>query len=77
MLGLERDNWLINMLVTLSIAASFILVILLKYGVLKPITIYIDQIIVILVVLISIAVPIKSIREVFRKLMLVGPDPSL
>ena len=70
MLIVEKDNWFINMLVTLSIAASFVIVILLKDGALKPITIYVDQIIVIVVVLISIPVPIKAIRDGFRELML-------
>ncbi|MCG8307811.1 MAG: cation transporter [Cytophagales bacterium] len=77
MLILEKENWLINMLVTLSIAASFVLVILLKDGVLKPVTVYIDQIIVIAVVLISIPVPIKAIRSGFKELMLFGVDRPL
>lgn len=77
MLTVEKENLLINMLVTLSIAASFILVMLMKDGVLKPYTIYIDQIIVIIVVLISLPVPFKAIRAGFKELMLFGVDQSL
>ena len=77
MLVVEKENWFINMLVTLSIAVSFILVILFKDGALKPFTIYIDQIIVIVVVLISISVPIKAIKSGFKELLLFGTDESL
>lgn len=76
MLTVEKDNWFINMLVTLSIAAFFVLVMLLKDGVLSPVTRYIDQIIVIVVVLASISVPLKAIRSGFKELLLFGTDES-
>ena len=72
MLNTERDNWFVNMLITLSIATSFVLVMLLKDGFMKPFVVYIDQIIVIVVVLLTIYVPIKSIKEGLRELLLFG-----
>ena len=77
MLEVEKENWFINMLVTLSIALAFILVMILKDGALKSITKYIDQIIVIIVVLVSLPVPMKAIRSGFKELMLFGADQSL
>lgn len=74
MLETEKDNWFINMLVTLSIAFSFIIVILFKDGPLKPFTVYIDQIIVIIVVLLTISVPVRSIKEGLKELLLFGAD---
>jgi len=74
LLAIESENWLVNALISSGIGISFLLVLLFKDGILKPLIPFIDQIVVILVGVLTIGVPVKAIRNGMRELLLVGPD---
>lgn len=73
-LSIESENWLVNALISSGIGISFLLVLVFKDGILKPLIPFIDQIVVILVGVFTIGVPVKAIRNGMRELLLVGPD---
>jgi len=72
MLEVEKQNWLVNAMISSGIGLSFLLVLILGKGPLKPIIPYIDQIVVLVVGLISLPVPIGAIRSGLRELLLFG-----
>ena len=77
LLRVEKQNWLVNTLISAGIGISFLVVFILKDGALKVIVPYVDQIVVILVGLVSLSVPVAAIREGMRELLLFGPDESV
>lgn len=77
LIAIERENWMINTLISSAIAVSFLLVFFLKDGALSPVVPYVDQIVVILVGLVSLPIPIKAVRQGLRELLLLGPDSTL
>jgi predicted Co/Zn/Cd cation transporter (cation efflux family) len=74
LLEVEKQNWLVNTLISTGIGVSFFLVFLFQDGALKSIVPYVDQVVVILVGLISLPVPINAIRAGLKELLLMGAD---
>ena len=73
-LGLEVKNWYIDTFITLGIAVSLAAVLIvykLGYTNILP---YIDPILVILIVLVSLPVPIKAFVIELKRLLLISPD---
>ena len=66
-----------NALISTGIGVSFLLVLIFGKGVLKPIVPYVDQIVVLVVGLISLPVPIGAIRTGLRELLLFGAGESV
>jgi predicted Co/Zn/Cd cation transporter (cation efflux family) len=77
MLALERQNWMINTLISCGIGCAFVMVYLFRNGFLEPFVPYVDQVIVIAVGLFTIYVPFAAIRTGGRELLLAGPDKEL
>ncbi len=77
LLAVEKQNWLVNALISTGIGVSFLIVLIFKDGALKPLVPYVDQAVVILVGLISLPVPLKAIRNGLRELLLISPDESI
>lgn len=77
MLNIEKENWMINALITSSIGVSFLVVFFLKDSFLAPIVPYIDQIIVIIVGVLTFSVPLKSLIGSLKELLLLGTDENL
>ena len=76
-LDLEIRNWRIDAMQTAGIAVSLVLaMILLKLGY-TSILPYIDPLIVIALVVISLPVPLKVVVEEFRRMLLVSPENSI
>lgn len=74
LLQIETENWMINTVITASIALSFIIVFIFKDGFLSPYVKYVDQVIVIAVGVLTIGVPLKAMSAGTRELLLTGPD---
>jgi predicted Co/Zn/Cd cation transporter (cation efflux family) len=68
---------LITALISTGIAISFGLVLIFRDGALKPIVPYVDQVVVLVVGLISLPVPIGAIRNGLRELLLFGAGESI
>ena len=77
LLEVEKQNWLVNAMISTGIGISFGLVLLFRDGVLKPIVPYVDQIVVLVVGLISLPVPLGAIRSGLRELLLYGAGESI
>jgi len=77
LLEVEKQNWLVNGLISTGIGVSFLLVLFFKDGAMKPIVPYVDQIVVLVVGLISLPVPIGAIRTGLRELLLFGAGESV
>ncbi|MCU4174607.1 cation transporter [Carboxylicivirga sp. N1Y90] len=73
---IETENWMINTLITASIAASFVAAFLLKDGFLSPYIKYMDQVVVIAVGLLTISVPIRAMNTGTKELLLSGQDEA-
>jgi predicted Co/Zn/Cd cation transporter (cation efflux family) len=73
-LELEVKNWYIDTLITVGIAVSlgFVLVIY-KMGLTKILP-YIDPSLVIVIVIVSLPIPIKSLFQELKKLLLISPE---
>jgi len=76
-LQIEKENWMVNSLISSGIGISFLLVLFFQDGFLKPAVPYIDQVVVILVGLITLPVPINAIRGGLRELLLLAPDQQI
>jgi predicted Co/Zn/Cd cation transporter (cation efflux family) len=76
-LELERENWMVNTLISTAIGVSFVLVFFFEDSFLKPYVPYVDQVIVILVGLVSLPVPYRAIRQGLKELLLIAPDESI
>jgi predicted Co/Zn/Cd cation transporter (cation efflux family) len=76
-LQIEKENWLVNALISSGIGISFLLVLLFQDGFLKPVVQYVDQIVVILVGLVTLPVPINAIRGGLRELLLISPEGEI
>ena len=77
LLEVEKQNWLVNALISTGIGISFLLVLIFRDGVLKPVVPYVDQIVVLIVGLISLPVPLGAIRNGLRELLLFGAGESI
>lgn len=77
LLEVEKQNWLVNALISTGIGISFLLVLIFGKGALKPIVPYVDQIVVLFVGLISLPVPIGAIRNGLRELLLFGAGETV
>jgi predicted Co/Zn/Cd cation transporter (cation efflux family) len=73
LLEVEKQNWLMNALISTGIGISFLLVLIFRDGALKPIVPYVDQIVVLVVGLVSLGIPLSAIRNGLRELLLFGP----
>ena len=76
-LDMEKENWLINTLITSSIGVSFLVVFLLKGSFFSPIIPFVDQIVVLQVGFLTIGVPYSSVRRGLRELLLFGADKDM
>jgi predicted Co/Zn/Cd cation transporter (cation efflux family) len=77
LLEVEKQNWLVNTLISAGIGISFLLVMIFREGALKPLVPYVDQIVVLVVGLFSLGVPLAAIRTGLRELLLFGAGESL
>jgi predicted Co/Zn/Cd cation transporter (cation efflux family) len=77
LLEVEKQNWLVNALISTGIGVSFLLVLIFGKGALKPLVPYVDQIVVLVVGLISLGVPLTAIRSGLRELLLFGAEESI
>ncbi len=77
LLEVEKQNWLVNALISTGIAISFLLVLIFRDGALKPIVPYVDQIVVLVVGLISLPVPLGATRNGLRELLLFGAGEAI
>ena len=77
LLEVEKQNWLVNALISTGIGISFLLVMIFREGALKPLVPYVDQIVVLVVGLISLGVPLAAIRSGLRELLLFGAGESI
>jgi predicted Co/Zn/Cd cation transporter (cation efflux family) len=77
LLEVEKQNWLVNAMISSGIGVSFILVLIFRDGAMKPLVPYVDQIVVLVVGLISLPVPIGAIRNGLRDLLLFGAGESV
>lgn len=77
MLNIERENWMINSLITSSIGVSFLFVFFFKESFLAPIVPYVDQFIVIIVGVLTFSMPLKSLIKSMKELLLLGTDETL
>ena len=76
MLDVERQNWMVNTLITTAIAVSFLIVLVFKDSFISPIIPYADQIVVILVGLLTLNVPLEAIKSGLKELLLLGTDTT-
>ncbi len=77
MLQVEKQNWLVNALISSGIGVSFLLVFIFRNGALKSIVPYVDQVVVIVVGLLSLPVPLAAIRDGLKELLLLGVEDSM
>ena len=77
LLEIEKQNWLVNGLISTAIGVSFLLVLIFRNGALKSIVPYVDQIVVLAVGLITLPVPIQAIRAGLKELLLFGAGESV
>lgn len=76
LLQVETENWMINTVITGSIAVSFVIAFFFKDGFLSDYVKYVDQIIVIAVGILTIFIPIKAMLMGTRELLLIGQDDT-
>lgn len=76
-LSIEKENWKVNTLITASIAVAILIGYLFQNTFLREFIKYVDQVIVILVALISISVPFKAIKEGLGDLLLFAPAEEM
>lgn len=71
---MEMEGWKIDSLLSLGMAAAFLLPIIVPFPWFQFVTPYLDQIITILLSLIMLPVPLKTVASGIRDLMLLPPD---
>lgn len=71
---MEMEGWKIDSLLSLGMAAAFLLPIIVPFSWFQLVTPYLDQIITILLSLIMLPVPLKTVASGIRDLMLLPPD---
>lgn len=76
-LELERQNWMINAMISSAIVISFVFVFLFKDGFLSDYVQYVDQAVVIVVGFISLPVPYRAVKQGLSELLLIAPDESV
>ncbi len=76
LLQVEKDNWMINTVITASIALSFVIAFIFQDGFLSPYVKYVDQIIVIAVGILTITIPIRAMSTGTKELLLIGHDEA-
>lgn len=76
-LQMEKENWMVNTLISSGIGLSFLLVLIFKNGFLEPVIPYVDQIVVILIGLITLPIPVYAIRNGLRELLLMAPQGDI
>lgn len=74
LITVEMEGWKIDSVISLGMAAAFLLPILLPFQWLRPVTPYLDQIITIVLSMIMLPVPIKAVITGIRDLMLIPPE---
>ncbi len=72
----EKESWLVNLLISSGVGLSFLIVYLFGNGILKPVNNYIDQIVAISVGVLTLSIPLKQIITGLKELLLVAPEIS-
>lgn len=70
----EMEGWQIDSLISLGMAAAFLFPVLIPFDWFKPVIPYLDQIITIVLSMIMIPVPVKTVIAGIRDLMLMPPE---
>lgn len=68
------EGWQIDSVVSLGMALAFLLPLMLPFGWFRPAVPYLDQLITIVLSLIMLPVPVRTVMSGIRDLMLIPPD---
>lgn len=74
LIGIEMVGWKIDSVISLGMTVAFLLPILVPFQWFKPVIPYLDQIITIVLSMIMLPVPIKTVVTGIRDLMLIPPE---
>ena len=70
----EMEGWKMDSVISLGMAAAFLLPALLPFGWFRPLTPYLDQLVTIVLSAIMLPIPIKTVITGIRDLMLIPPE---
>ena len=74
---MEMEGWKIDSIISLGMTAAFLIPIVLPFGWAKQLAPYLDQIITIVLSVIMLPVPVKSVITGIRDLMLMPPEEEI
>ncbi len=77
LITLEMEGWKIDSLISLGMAAAFLLPVLLPFGWMHAASRYLDQLITIVLSMIMLPVPVKAVVTGIRDLMLIPPEEEI
>lgn len=74
LITVEMEGWEMDSVISLGMAAAFLIPVIVPFGWFQPVIPYVDQIITIILSLCMIPVPIKTVISGIRDLMLIPPE---
>lgn len=77
LLDIERKGWLVDSIVSLGMAAAFLVPVLFQDTWMSPIIPYSDQIITIILSICMLPIPLKTVVSGIRDLMLIPPEEEV